>query len=230
MFWNKENYQRLIDYMLENADIKYRDFQAKIIKDDNVNLIGIRIPDLKKIAKFISKNDYMEFIKLNRHEFYEENVLHGLILGYIKVPTDELLKLVDEFIPYIDNWATNDITDSNLKAFKTIDVSHVLNYVKSSNPWEVRFGFTLLLSHYVTECNLDIIFKACNDNKKTDYYVGMAIAWLLSVCYIKHPKKTKAYLLKNDLEKFTLNKTISKICDSYRVPKETKNELKKLRK
>ncbi len=229
MIYTKTSYKELIGNLYQKQDLKYKEFHSKLLKDRTINLIGVRTPELKKLAKKISKQDYKSFIKHNTHKTYEECVLHGLVLGYIKIDEEELLKLIDDFLPYIDNWATNDLTVSNLKAFKNIDIKVVNKYINSKNPWEIRFGLTLLLSHYINKENLDKIFKICDSIKCQYYYVEMANAWLISMCYIKYPEETFNYLKTCNLNKFTKNKSISKICDSYRVTKEQKEEIKKIR-
>lgn len=229
MTYTKETYQNFINELYKNKDEKYKEFHSKLLKNENITVIGIRTPGLKKLAKEISKNDYQSFIKQNTHKTYEECILHGLILGYIKIDEKELFKLIDDFIPYIDNWATNDLTVSNLKIFKTININKLNKYLKSNNPWEIRFGLTLLLSYYIKEENLDKIFNICDSITSDHYYVKMANSWLISMCYIKYPKETHKYLQKNNLDKFTHNKAISKICDSYKVSKKDKDEVRKLR-
>ena len=230
MKFEENNYTKLMQYLYTIQDEKYRLFQQKLIKNDQITIIGVRTPELKKIAKEISKGNYLNFIQNNSHETFEETVLHGLVLGFIKIKEDELLKLIDDFIPYINNWATNDLTVSNLKAFKKIDISQLKKYLKSPNPWEIRFGLTLLLSYYIKEENLTFIFTICDKIESDHYYVNMAKAWLLSICFIKFPEITYNYLTTCQLDKFTFNKTISKICDSYRVSQEYKEMVKKLRK
>ena len=229
MKWNKQTYAELIEYLYSNADETYRDFTRKLLNDNKTTVIGIRIPKLRKIARYIVKNDYKGFIKYNSHTTHEEKLLHGLILGYLKIDKEEVLKLIDEFMPHNNNWAINDTTTNNLKIFKNISLDYLDKYLKSNNPWETRFGLTLLISHYINEDNIDKILKICDNVKHDDYYVKMANAWLLSICYIKFSQKTLKYLMNNNLDKFTFNKTISKICDSYQVSKEDKNYLKSLR-
>lgn len=226
--WNKNTYDKFIDYLHELKDEKYKELQKKIIKNDKIIIIGIRIPILKKIAKEISKENYKDFIKYNKHKYLEENILHGLILGYIK-EDEELLKQVDKFIPYIDNWETCDTACANLKQFKKIDIHNIDRYI-NHNPWSQRFGLVLLLDHYIKEENLKTIFEICKKIKTDEYYVKMAISWLLSICYIKYPSKTLSFLKRANLDKFTHNKTISKICDSKRIDKNVKEKLKLLRK
>ena len=227
--WNKTSYQNFIKYLKEISDEKYKNFHSRIIGNKNSKILGIKVPNLKKIAKEISKGNYTTFIKENKNEYYEEIMIHGLILGYLKIEENELLKLLDEFLKYIDNWAVCDTMCANLKQFKKININKVNKYLKSKNPWIVRVGIVLLLNYYIEEKNLSFIFDTCNKLKIDHYYVNMAIAWLISICYIKCPESTLKYLKKNNLNTFTQNKAISKICDSYRVDKKSKEILKLLK-
>ena len=226
--WNKKVYKEFLKYLFSLKDEKYKEMQKRIIKNNNIKIIGIRIPTLKKIARNISKEDYINFIKYNTHKYLEENILHGLILGYIK-EDEKLLKQIDKFIPYIDNWETCDTVCANLKQFKKLDINIIKKYI-NENPWSQRFGLVLLLDHYIKEENLNFIYNICKSINTEEYYVKMAISWLLSICYIKYPTNTLSFLKKTNLDKFTHNKTISKICDSKRIEKEEKEKLKLIRK
>lgn len=229
--WNN-NYSSFIDYLYSLQDLKYRSFHSKLLKDDNVNLIGIRVPILKDIAKEIAKGDYLSFIKNNTHKTYEENMIHGLVIGYVKKPFKDVLVLLDNFIPYNDNWAVNDTVCANMKVFKkNLDegYQYILKLITSNETWKIRFGLVLLLDFYINETYLNDIFRICDNIKNKDYYVQMAVAWLISICFIKYQTDTYNYLLNNKLDTFTFNKTISKICDSYRVDKNVKEELRKFK-
>ena len=225
---NKKIYNEIINELWKNKDEKYRNHHQKLINDD-LDLIGIRTPHLRELAKYISKHDYQGFIKYNTHKTYEERILHGLIIGYLKLPNKIMLEIIDEFLPYNTNWAINDIVCSNIKQFKKMDISVVNRYMGSNNPFTIRFGLTILLAHFINKENLDFIFNICDKVTRENYYIKMANAWLLSVCFVKHPEETYKYLRKNKLDKFTINKTISKICDSYRVGEEVKIQIKLLR-
>ena len=227
--WNKDNYNEFINYLFTFEDLKYKEFHSKLILSNN--LIGIRTPLLKEIAKKISKGDYKTFIKLNKHKFYEETIIHGLIIGYL-TDFNESLSLLDNFIPYVDNWAINDIVCANMKIFKKyqkIGFNKILKYIDSNNPFQIRIGIVLLLDFYINDKYIDKIFEIVDNIHNDNYYVRMANAWALSICYIKYKEKTYNYLLNNNLDKFTFNKTISKICDSKRVDIKDKEKLKKIR-
>ena len=226
--WNSKTYQEFVAYLQSLQDKKYVDFQSKLITEDIV-MIGIRSPILHDLAKKISKSDYKAFLKYNTHSYYEETLLHGLILGYIKIDFKELLKELDTFLPYNTNWAINDTVCANTKQFRKNreqGFQWILKKLKSNNPWNIRFGFILLLDHYINEQYIDTILQLCSYNYTDYYYVNMAIAWTLSICYIKYPDKTKKLLQKKCLNAWIQNKTISKIRDSYRVSKEEKDYLK----
>ena len=146
-------------------DLNFKDFHSKLIHDDN--LIGVKTADLKNIAKEIAKGDYDKFIKENKHSFYEENLVHGLLLGYIKMDYSLLKEYIDDFIPYIDNWAVCDLTAANLKVYKKKNIKEeafndIKGYINDKNPWINRFGYVLLLYYYIDEEHLSEIFKKCN--------------------------------------------------------------------
>ena len=212
-------YEDFLEELYSLQDLKYKEFHGKLIMNDK--LIGVRTPELKRIAKIIARSNYEEFFKENKHELYEENLVHGLALGYLKLGFNELKPFVDAFIPYIDNWAVCDMTVANLKIYKknkTKDIvfNEIKNYINNDNPWINRFGYVLLLEYFIEEKYIDNIFELC-ENYKDEYYVKMAIAWLISVCYIKHKGRTLTFLKKHKLDIWTHNKAIQKIIESNRV-------------
>ncbi len=219
----KNNYDKFIEYLYSYQDLNYLKFHSKLVKDKDI--IGIRVPILKKIAKEISKSNYEDFIKYNRHELYEEDMIYGLILGYIKCPFKERIEYLKGFIPYNDNWAVNDTVCANLKAFKSNQeegYEFIKNLINTNKAWSIRFGLVLLLNYYINDYYIDKLYSIIDNIKSENYYVEMANAWLLSICYIKYPDRTMKYLLNNNLDIFTFNKSIDKICDSYRVDKNIK--------
>ena len=226
------NYSEFLDKLYSLQEIKYKEFQTKLIMSNE--LVGIRTCELKKIAKKIAKGNYLEFFKLNRHKLYEEDLIHGLVLGYLKLDFKKLKPLLDDFTSYINNWAVCDLTCSNLKVFKdskTKDICfrEIKKYLKNKNPWINRFGYVLLLNYFIEDKYIDQIFGLLNENKD-DYYVKMSIAWLISMCYIKYKDKTIMYLKNSNLDNWTYNKTIQKIIESNRVGSDEKLVLKKMKK
>lgn len=229
--WNKETYQQFVEYLYTLQDLKYRDFHSGLGINKEY-LIGIRMPQLKKIAKDISMGDYKSFIKYNTHATYEERMIHGLIIGYIKEEFSSIQTLLIDFIPYIDNWALCDCVCGNLKIWNK-NTNNGLNFIKktlkSQNNWYKRVGVVLLLNYYINDKYIDTIISIFQDYNSDDYYVMMAIAWLLSMCYVNYPDKIIQLLSSKKLDKIIQNKTIQKIKESRRVTREEKEQLNKWR-
>lgn len=225
--WTKNKYQELIDYLSKQVDLEYKEFNGNLLNSSK-EVIGNNIPTLRKCALEISRGDYSGFIKLNTHKTFEETTIHGLIIGYLKLPIDNTIELLDEFVPFIDNWGTNDVCASNLKIFKCNQekgYNYISKLLKTNDPWKVRFGLALLLSHYINEQYIDNVLNDCKEINIDHYYVKMGIAWLLSMCFVKYPDKTIKIIENKVLDKWTHNKTIQKIKESLRVDKSTKDML-----
>lgn len=226
--WNKNDYQKFIEYLFTIQEEKYKQFQQNIIP--NKYIIGIRTDKLKKIAKEISKGNYKEFLSISENNYYEENVLYGFILTNIK-DINILIPYLNKYIHIIDNWASCDLTISNLKIVKNnkeLFYNFILNNINDNYPYTKRFCYVLLLNYYIEKKYLKSIFNLC-DIESNDYYVNMSIAWLISICYIKYKKETLKYLNNNKLNKFTKNKAIQKIIESKRISKEEKEKLKRMK-
>lgn len=225
IIWNKETYQEFINYLISLEDIKYKNFHSKLLGVEK-NLIGIRTPKLKEIAKEISKGKWKEFIEYSQNTYYEEEIIKGLVLGFIKIDYVTRKEYIENFIIEIDNWATCDIVVGNLKFLKKekdIYYNFIKECVNSNDNWRIRFGLVTLLGYYIEEKYIDEIFSLCTDITNREYYVKMAQAWLISIMFIKFREKTLDYLKDNSLDNWIHNKAIQKIRESTRVSKEDKN-------
>lgn len=226
--WNKNDYQEFITYLFSINEKEYQIFQKKIIP--NKKIIGIRTNKLKNIAKEIYLGNYKEFITHIENRYYEENILYGLILTNIK-DISELLIYLNKYIQIVDNWASCDLTISNLKIIKKekdIFYNFISNNINNNKPYIKRFCYVLLLNYFIEKKYLNKIFKLCNI-ENNDYYVNMSVAWLISICYIKYKKETLEYLKENKLNKFTYNKAIQKIIESKQVSDLEKTKLKSMK-
>lgn len=196
------------------------------------NIIGVRIPKLRNLAKEIAKGDYKNFLDNNSNDYFEEIMLEGFVIGYAKIELEERLKLVSRFVPKIDNWA---VCDCCCSSFKFVEKNReevwkfIQKYVKSNKEFERRFAVIIMLDYYLTDAYIDEVFKIFDKIKKDDYYVQMGIAWAVAEGYIKQKEKTKNYLKTNELDKFTYNKAIQKMTESFRVSEEEKIELRKMK-
>lgn len=229
--WNQDTYHKFLCYLDSLVDEEYRQFHQGLVLDGKP-LRGIRTPILKEIATQIAKEDFHTFLSINQMNSYEEILLYGLVVAKAKISFSEQLSYLEQFIPYIDNWAINDIVCSSLKAFQKNQeegFKAICSYLHSKNPWSIRFGLVLLLDHYMNDNYIDHVLKLANTIQSEEYYVKMANAWLISICYIKYKEKTTAFLNETKIDDWTYHKAISKIRDSKRVSKEEKVQLLKLK-
>ncbi|HFL2401556.1 TPA: DNA alkylation repair protein [Clostridioides difficile] len=229
--WNKLDYNELLEYMMSIQDIKYRDFNKKLIPGTE-NIIGIRVPNLRKLSKEISQGNWKEFLEVAEDTYYEEVRLQGMVIGNINSNFEETLYYVKRFIPKIDNWSVCDGFCSDLKSMKKYkeNMYDILKkYVYSKNPWEIRFALVMFLIYYVDDKHIKEIFEYCNNIQSEEYYVKMGMAWLLSICFIKCEEETFLYIKKNNLDDFTYNKILQKIIESNRVDLEKKNIIRSMK-
>ena len=231
--WNKKSYKSFIEYLISIKDSKYKEFHSSLVLNSKYEMIGIRVPTMKDIAKKIAKTSNVEgFLEFAQDRFYEEVMIQGLVISHIK---DEKVfyKYFKKHINKIDNWALCDTFCSAIKIVEKYEDKYFKEAVDmslSDKEFISRIGLIIILSHFVSEKNLDTIFEVLNKIKSDLFYINMAEAWLVCELYIKYPKETKSFIKKNNLNKFTQNKAISKIHDSYRVSKEEKEVLKSYRK
>lgn len=228
--WNSKTYQEFLENLKTLGDSKYKDFQSKLIYT-HYEIIGLRIPTLRKIAKQISKTDIISFLNVSNNYYYEEIMLNGFVVSYInEEPTFDEYFL--KHIKYIDDWSLCDSFCNSLKQV-TKNKDKYFNLAKELSLKEDEFisrvGLIIILSHFIDEVYLKEIFSLLNTIKSEKYYINMAEAWLICEIYTKFPQETTKYLIKNKLNKFTQNKSISKIRDSYRVSKEEKDYLNTLK-
>lgn len=232
-FWTKKDYNIFINYLLSLKDEKYKNFHSKLVPNID-NIIGVRTPVIKKIAKEICKGNFMEFIQFNENKYYEETLLHGLIITNSKIINNEVIIILKKWLEHLDNWATCDLVCSNFKAvknYKELMINFINNNIDNSkNIWIKRFCFVLLLNYYIEKSYLTNLFDYCEKYNTTDYYINMAVSWLISTIYIKFPNETYIFLKQSNLDKFTHNKSIQKIKESKRVSNADKNKLNLLKK
>lgn len=227
--WMEKEYLEYVDYLKSLSDKTYKEFHSKLTTT-KYEILGIRVPIQRKIAKVISKGDIVSFLECSKNHYYEEVLIKGFVLGNIK-EKEVLLKYLEDYVSLIDNWAINDGFCNSLKIVlkdKEFWFSYFKEYLRSKEEFRVRVGLIVFLSFYVEEDYLEKIFSLIDDIMLDKYYVNMGIAWLLCECFTKYPNKTLKYLLKSKINTFTFNKTISKIRDSYRVSKDDKEYLKTL--
>ena len=219
------------DKLFEYQDLGYREFNSKLIPNiDKETMIGVRIPDIRKIEKTLSIEEKEQFLMDLPHKYFEENMLHGIIISNMK-EYDKVIINLEKFLPYVDNWAVCDsISPKIFKKNREKAIVNVLSWIKSNHTYVCRFGIGMIMqlyleNEYFKKSYLDKIAEI----KIEDYYINMMRAWTFQVAIVKQWKEAIVYIEKGLLDEFTHNKTISKSCDSYKIEKEKKEYLKTLR-
>lgn len=217
--------------LFELQDKKYQEFHSKLCPNVN-DIIGVRIPNLRKLAKQIAKENPQEYLKKAPQEYYEERMLQGLIIGYMKADLGERLAYLDQFVPIIDNWAVCDCCTSTYKftdKYPKEMWEYIQKYLSSHREFELRFAIIMLMDYYLTEEYIDQVLEIYNNIQHEGYYVKMGVAWAISMAYVKFPEKTMKLLKNNHLDDFTYNKALQKMIESYQIDKETKQKLREMK-
>lgn len=215
------------------SEESYRDFNKKLCPDAGRELLGIRIPKLRQLAKEILKGDWETFINDGEEQYHEEIILKGLVIGGAKLPLEEKLPLIRDFIPKIDSWSISDTFCPSLK-IKPKDLAAVwkfiLPYAGSDREYDVRFAVIMMLDYYITDDYAQKVIARLDTIRHDGYYAKMAVAWTLAELGIKYNAITMEYLRgENHLDKFTYNKALQKMRESYRIDQEQKEELKRMK-
>lgn len=218
--------------LLELSDEKNADFSAKLTPGiDREKFLGVRIPASRKLAKeIIKENEHKDFLNSLPHKYYDENILHSILISEIK-DYDECIKYIDEFLPYVDNWAVCDTMSP--KIFKSEHerlMSDILRWVNSDQTYTIRFGLEILMSHFLDNDFKNEYLEIPARIKSNEYYINMMIAWFFATALAKQWDSSIVYIENGVLDKWVHNKTIQKARESYRITAEQKEYLKSLKK
>ena len=206
------------------AEENYRIFAAKLIPNID-NLLGVRLPKLRKIAKKIVQIDYEYYLAMDNPLYFEEVMLQGMIIGEIKLPWTERSRYVKQFISKINNWSVCDSFCCGLKfevSEKELVWEFLQPYFASDKPYDIRFAVVMLLFYFVDDEYAQKAFTLFDQIKNDDYYVKMAVAWAISIYFRELPTLTMSYLHKNQLDDWIYNKALQKITESLKVDSSTK--------
>ena len=223
--------QEIRKKLYQLQDLKYKKFHSSLCPNVD-NIIGVQVPKLREIAKELSKGEFRRYLELDDITFYEEKIIQGVLIGISKLSMEETKKYLEKFIPKIDSWAVCDTVCSSLKIANKEQEKmwqFLQKYLNSNKEFEIRFAIVMYLDYYLNDQYIDKVIKNISKVKSDKYYVQMAIAWLLSVSYIKQKEKTLEYLENNNLDDFTYNKALQKIIESHIVSKEEKEKIKSMK-
>ena len=212
-------------------DTGYRDLQCKILPTvKSETIIGVRTPDLRQLAKRVSKRDDVEvFLNDLPHTCFDENQLHAFIISGIK-DFKRCVDSVSRFLPYIDNWATCDqLSPKVFSKHKEELLPWIRGWIADGNTYTVRFGVGMLMQHYLDDAFDSAYPSLVAEIRSEEYYVRMMVAWYFATALAKQYETIIPFLEKKRLDVWTHNKTIQKAVESYRITPEQKDYLKSLR-
>lgn len=244
------------DELYKNMDTEYGKFTASLNPGCG-NIIGVRIPVLRKMAKEIASVNWKEYLDNAVDDTFEEIMLQGLVLGYAKGKIDDILVYTEEFIPKIDNWSVcdtfcntfkiarrypNDVWEflmkymspaKSQKGIKPIEAGPEpaisLGPETNQEEFRLRFVTVMMMNHFIEDAYIDKLLYAYDTMKNDGYYFKMGIAWGLATAYVKYPDKVMAFMKDNTLDDFTFNKAIQKMQESFRISAEDKKILRAMK-
>ena len=215
----------------ERKEEAYGQFQTKLIPTINPDsVIGVRTPELRKLAKtFAKREDCIEFLKQLPHTFFEENQLHSFIVSLNK-DFDSCVLQVEEFLPYIDNWATCDqLSPQIFKKEKEKLLPYIDKWLHSEHTYTIRFGIGMLMAHFLDEHFQESYAQRVLEIQSEEYYINMMRAWYFATALAKQYECILPIMEEKKLDVWTHNKTIQKAIESYRITEEQKIYLRTLK-
>ena len=213
------------------ADEKYRQFMLRLIPGEE-RIIGVRAPQLRSLAKQLAKDDWRSYFEENPHTYYEETLLQGLTIGYLKEEPEEIFRQMELFLPRISNWAVCDSFCAGLKNIirdREAAWDYICQKLNSQQSFTQRFAVVMLLDYFIDREHISRLLALLDAVSSDDYYVKMAVAWAISSCFAAFPSETLEYLKSSTLDDFTYNKALQKICESLKTDGDTKLLIKTMK-
>lgn len=221
----------IINYLYEKRTIHNKEFAESLIPG-STKMIGVKVPILRNVAKEIAKADPTAFLKINDFSYYELEMLHAMVLGYMKLDINETLNYVTAFLPHIHDWSVTDTFCSTFKIAKKhqqIVWDYLMSLIKSNSEFTLRVVVVMLMCYYLNDQYIDQVVEICKKLKHEGYYYKMGLAWLVATMMAKYQEKCLDLLNSNSLDSWTHNKTIQKMIESYRVDNDVKLILRKMK-
>lgn len=215
-------------------DTQYKAFHSKLVPNINADkIIGVRTPELRKLAKEYAKNKQIDdFLASAEHDYYEETNLHGFIISETK-DYDQCIKELDRFLPVVDNWATCDLLSP--KVFKQKKnherlIEDIKRWMSSDQPYTVRFGIEMLMSYFLDDDFKPEYLQWVAKEKGEHYYIKMMVAWFFETALAKQWNAAIPFIEQKTMDKWVHNKAIQKAVESYRITDSQKAYLRTLKK
>ena len=220
-------YEEVLSRLFAERDEGYGAFYQKLLKDERIKVIGVRMPVLRRLAREWKK-ELAAFLAFP-DEWYEVTFLKFSL--YALLPFGEFCAGIERMVGLLDNWATVDgFHAACIKKNRDAFLPYIRRFSCDGREFVERYALVSLLHDYVEEKYLPEIFAALERCGGEKHYTGMAAAWLLAEVLIKHYGAGLAYLKEGKLLPFVHNTAIRKAVESFRLTTEQKEELKSFKK
>ena len=227
--------KKIVDEIREELfalqDTAYRDFQSKLIPGlESGSMIGVRTPELRKLAKRMAKREEIsEFLETLPHRYFDENQLHAFVISENK-DFGRCMEEVNQFLPFVDNWATCDqMSPKVFKKHREEMLPYIKEWIASDRTYVLRFGIGMLMEHFLDEDFDPAYPEMVSQVRSEDYYVNMMIAWYFATALAKQYETVLPFIEKRRLAPWTHNKAIQKSVESNRITAEQKAYLRELK-
>ena len=227
----KRSRQEIRKELEKHADADYRKFSSGLLPGIT-SILGVRLPQLRKMAKELAREDGRWNLKQLSDNCLEELMLQGMIIAYMNCPMEERLDLIQGFVPKINSWSVCDSFCSTLKFVKKDQEPVFLflqPYIHSDKEYEQRFAAVMLLDYYIDDYWLSKTVEALEEMQADKYYAKMAIAWAMAECYLHFPKEMMPVIRNNSLDPTIQRMTLQKIIESRAIPEEVREEFRTMR-
>ena len=231
---------------------RYRNGHLRVINAlPQRRVLGLHTPQMKQVAKELSRKGGREYIARFENSCYdslsyEETVVWGLLINLEKCPIEERLRMVEHYVPVMDNWAVCDSFCANAKWMHSADKELLWRFLQrwflSNREFEVRFSIVSAMCCFLDEQWLEILFEQIDkiDFDKIvsvyttikrrpeqpqqgtvlgslPYYVRMGVAWLLATALAKFPERTREYVCSSSLPGDVIKLYVRKARESFRT-------------
>lgn len=224
--------QEITTQLFIMQDNEYKEFHGRLMPTVNPDtILGIRVPILRKfsnqLAKSLSKEKLIEFMNELPHKYYEENNIHAFLIEKIK-DFDECIVALEKFLPFVDNWATCDMMNPKILKKNTQQLfCKIKEWITSPHVYTIRYGIGMLMRYFLDDNFKTEYLDMVAAVKSDEYYVNMMKAWFFATALAKQYEATLPYIKEKRLDNWSHNKAIQKSIESFRVPKEHKEELRR---
>ena len=208
---------------LSQGNETYAAFNQRIV-NTKMPVIGVRVPDLRRLARGLAPNmSAADISKLltAKNESFDYVLLCGLLITHARLDDLVAIDLAKQYLPHVDSWAHIDVFVEKKRRFAgEVWWDFALKCLQNEDEFTVRYGVISLMTNFLDEAHIDQVFAALRNVKHDGYYVKMALAWLYATAAVNFFELTLAELENGQIDAWTRNKAYQKMRESRRFTPE----------